>query len=335
VAGFLLALPSALPVAVAQDASTRPVNIVLPLAAGSSGDFVARLIARELTARLHQTFVVENRPGAGAVIGTGAAARAPREGQTLLFAPSGALVINPTLYKQLPYDVMRDFTPIARTTDVPLLLVTHPSNPANNVVDVIAAARKRPGVLTYASSGHGASNHLAGELLQRLAGISLIHVPYRDSTLSLNDVVTGRVQMMFSDAGACLALIGAGKLKALAVSTRTRLAAAAEVPPLHEAGVPGFDSKSWHMLFGPAGMPDEAVRRLNHEINAVLEPPEVQQQFAVLGLQAVAGPRPRPEEVQAFLETEMQRVGDVIRQLGLAGSQIAALGYRDNGMICV
>jgi tripartite-type tricarboxylate transporter receptor subunit TctC len=316
--GFLAPL-SALSVSVAQDVSTRPVNIVLPLAAGSSGDFVARLIARELTARLHQTFVVENRPGAGAVVGTGAAARAPRDGQTLLLAPSGALVINPTLYKQLPYDVMRDFTPIAHTTDVPLLLVTHPANPANSVVDLIAAARKRPGVLTYASSGHGASNHLAGELLQRLAGISLTHVPYRDSTLSLSDVVTGRVQMMFSDAGACLALIKDRKLKALAISTRTRLAAAADVPPLDEAGVPGFDAKSWHMLLGPAGMPDEAVRKLNREINATLAQPEVQQQFAVLGLQAVSGQQ--PEEVQAFLATEMQRVGDVIRRLGLAGSQ--------------
>jgi len=318
----LLALGSVVSAAGAQD--VRPVTIVLPLAAGSSGDFVARLIARELTARLHQTFVVENRPGAGAVIGTGAAARAPRDGHTLLLAPSGALVINLTLYKQLPYDVMRDFTPIAHTTDVPLLLITHPANPANSVLDLIAAARQRPGVLTYASSGHGASNHLAGELFQRLAGISLTHVPYRDSTLSLSDVVTGRVQMMFSDAGACLALINDGKLKGLAVSTRARLAAAPELPPLDEAGVPGFDArswniKSWHMLLGPAGMPDDAVRKLNREVNAILAQPEVQRQFAMLGLQPVSSPQ--PEDLRAFLAAEMQRAGDLIRQLGLAGSQ--------------
>jgi tripartite-type tricarboxylate transporter receptor subunit TctC len=314
VLGLLAAAPAA-----AQDYPARPVTIVVPLAAGSSGDFVARLLARELTGRLRQNFVVENRPGAGAVLGTAAAARAPRDGHTLLLAPSGALVINPTLYKQLPYDVMHDFTPIAHTTDVPLLLITHPDNPARSVLDLIAMARKRPGALTYASSGNGASNHLAGELFQRLAGILLIHVPYRDSTLSLNDVVTGRVQMMFSDAGACLALIGAGKLKALAVSTRARLAAAAEVPPLQEAGVPGFDIKSWHMLLGPAGMPDDAVRRLNHEINAILAQPEVQRQFGMLGLQAVSGPR--PDDVTRFLASEMQRLGDTIRQLGLAGSQ--------------
>ena len=312
----LLAVVAAPTVAAAQDA--HPITIVVPLAAGSSGDFVARLIARELSGRLRQNIVVENRPGAGAVLGTAVVARAPHDGHTLLLAPSGALVINPVLYKQRSYDVMHDFVPIAHTTDVPLLLVTHPDNPVRSVLDLIAMARKRPGELAYASSGNGASNHLAGELFQRLAGISLIHVPYRDSTLSLNDVVTGRVQMMFSDAGACLALIGAGKLKALAVSTRTRLAAAAEVPPLHEAGVPGFDIKSWHMLLGPAGTPDDAVRKLNHEINAILAQPEVQRQFAVLGLQAVSGPQ--PEEVQAFLATEVQRVGDVIRQLGLAGS---------------
>jgi tripartite-type tricarboxylate transporter receptor subunit TctC len=315
----LLAAVAAPTAAAAQDHAARPITIVVPLAAGSSGDFVARLLARELGGRLRQNIVVENRPGAGAVLGTAAVARAPRDGHTLLLAPSGALVINPILYKQLPYDVMHDFVPIAHTTDVPLLLVTHPDNPARSVLDLIAMARKRPGELAYASSGNGASNHLAGELFQRLAGISLIHVPYRNSTLSLNDVVTGRVPMMFSDAGACLALIGAGKLKALAVSTRTRLAAAAEVPPLHEAGVPGFDIKSWHMLLGPAGMPDGAVRRLNHEISAILAQPEVQRQFTMLGLQAVSGPQ--ADQLAAFLASEAQRVGDLIRQLGLAGSQ--------------
>jgi tripartite-type tricarboxylate transporter receptor subunit TctC len=315
----LLAVAAASTAAGAQDHAARPITIVVPLAPGSSGDFVARLIARELSGRVRQNIVVENRPGAGAALGTAAVARAPHDGHTLLLAPSGALVINPVLYKQLSYDVMRDFVPIAHTTDVPLLLVTHPDNPARSVLDLIAMARKRPGELAYASSGNGASNHLAGELFQRLAGISLIHVPYRDSTLSLNDVVTGRVQMMFSDAGACLALIGASKLKALAVSTRTRLAVAAEVPPLHEAGVPGFDIKSWHMLLGPAGVPDDAVRKLNHEISAILAQPEVQRQFGMLGLQAVSGPQ--PGQLPAFLASEAQRVGDLIRQLGLAGSQ--------------
>jgi len=314
----LLGLVSALTVAGAQDYPTRPVTIVVPLAAGSSADFVTRLIARELTGRFRQNVVVENRPGAGAVIGTAAVARAPRDGHTLLLAPSGVLAINPTLYKQLPYDVMRDFVPIAHTTDVPLVLITHPANPAKTALDLIAAARKRPGELTYASSGNGASNHLAGELFQRRAGISLIHVPYRDSTLSLNDVVTGRVQMMFSDAGACLTLIKDGKLKALAVSTRSRLLAAADVPPLDEAGVPGFEARSWHMLLGPAGMPDDAVRKLNREINAILAQPEVQRQFGARGLQPVSGPQ--PEDLRPFLAAEMQRAGDIIRQLGLAGS---------------
>jgi len=309
---------SAMSAAAAQDYPSRPVTIVVPLAAGSSADFVTRLIARELTARLRQTFLVENRPGAGAVIGTTAVARAPRDGYTLLLAPSGAIAINPTLYKHLPYDVMRDFAPIAHTTDVPLLLITHPANPVRTVVDLIAAARKRPGELTYASSGNGASNHLAGELLQRLAGISLVHVPYRDSTLSLNDVITGRVDMMFSDAGACLALITDGKLQALGVSTRSRLASASAVPPLGEAGVAGFEAKSWHMLLGPASMPEEAVRKLNREINATLAQPEVQRQLAALGLQPLSNSD--PDRLRAFMDTETRRSGDILRQLGLAGS---------------
>src|SRR5258705_10223831 len=225
----LLAATAAPTAATAQDHAARPITIVVPLAAGSSGDFVARLIAHELGGRLRRNIVVENRPGAGAVLGTAAVARAPRDGHTLLLAPSGALVINPILYKQLPYDVTHDFVPIAHTTDVPLLLVTHPDNAVRSVLDLIAMARKRAGEVAYASSGNGASNHLAGELFQRLAGLSLIHGPYRDSTLSLNDVVIRRVQMMFSVSGPCLALIVAGKLNELPDSTRNRLPALAEV----------------------------------------------------------------------------------------------------------
>jgi tripartite-type tricarboxylate transporter receptor subunit TctC len=306
-------------VASATDYPAHPVTVVVPLAAGASADFATRLIARELADRLRQTFVVENRPGAGAIIGTTAVARAPNDGHTLLLAPSGALVINPTLYKQLSYDVQRDFTPIAHTTDVPLILVTSPDNPAHGVIEWIATARSHPGQLSFASSGNGSSNHLAAELFQRMAGVSLIHVPYRNSTLALNDVLSARVQMMFSDAGACLGLIAAGKLRALGVSTRSRLAALPQVPPLAEAGLPGFGAKSWHMLVGPAGMPEQAVHLLNREISAVMGQPEVQQQLAARGLQPVSSPD--PESLRVFLDGEMQRTAEVLRRLGLAGSQ--------------
>jgi tripartite-type tricarboxylate transporter receptor subunit TctC len=315
IAGILLTLA---PPASAQDYPARQVTFYLPFAPGGAIDIAARYIAQKMSERLGKPFVVENRPGAGTVTASAALAKAAPDGYTLLVAPS-PLATNATLHKSLPYDTAKDFTAVARVADIPFVLVVHPSVPARTVPELIQYIKARPGQLSYASSGPGTTLHLAGELLKSMTGIQMAHIPYRGSPPALNDVVAGHVQLMFADPSSAMAQLREGKVRALAVSSLTRMPQAPDIPPLAEAGVPGFEAVSWQLFVAPAGTPKEIVNKLNAELRAVVALPETQRQLVSLGL--VPYNSPPAEKLQDFIRTEIERWGKVVHQAGIAGSE--------------
>ena len=250
---FLVAL--AAPPARAQDYPTRPITIVVPFTPGGTTDILARMIGQRLEARLGKSFVIENKPGAGSVIGANAVAKAVPDGYTLLMATSTSMAVDVTLYKNLPYNPASDLIPLALVARTPFVLVVNPSLPVRSVQDLIKLAKDRPGQLSYASAGPGTPHHLYAELLKSMTGIEMAHVPYRGSQPSLNDVVAGHVQLMFVDVAPAVGMLRAGKIRPLGVSTAKRVAAFPEIPPLAEAGLPGFDVASWQMIAAPAKTP--------------------------------------------------------------------------------
>ena len=271
----LLALALALPVAShAQDYPTHAVTIVVAFAPGASSDIVARTFGARLAERLGKPFIVENKPGAGSVIAASAVAKAPPDGHTILIAPSGTLTINPTLYRNLPYDPMKDFAFVTHTASFPLVLVVNPALPVKSVADLIRLAKEKPGQLTFASSGPGTSIHLTGELFKTMAGIEMTHVPYKGPSPALSDIIAGHVQMIFADPGSAVPLVRDGKVRALGVSSASRFDALPDVPTIAEAGVPGFEASSWHMIVTPAGTPDAIVSKLRDVLKKAMEDPE-------------------------------------------------------------
>jgi tripartite-type tricarboxylate transporter receptor subunit TctC len=238
--GGLSLVALAAPSARAQDYPTRPITIVVPFTPGGTTDILARMVGQRLEARLGKSFVIENKPGAGSVIGANAVAKAAPDGYTLLMATSTSMAVNVTLYKNLPYDPAGDLTPLVLVARTPFVLVVNPSLPVRSVQDLIELAKDRPGQLSYASAGSGTPHHLYAELLKSMTGIEMAHVPYRGSQPSLNDVVAGHVQLMFVDVAPAAGMLRAGKIRPLGVSTGRRLAAFPEIPPLAEAGLPGF-----------------------------------------------------------------------------------------------
>ena len=303
----LLALALALPVAShAQDYPTHAVTIVVAFAPGASSDIVARTFGARLAERLGKPFIVENKPGAGSVIAASAVAKAPPDGHTILIAPSGTLTINPTLYRNLPYDPIKDFAFVAHTA-------------VKSVADLIRLAKEKPGQLTFASSGPGTSIHLTGELFKTMAGIEMTHVPYKGPSPALSDIIAGHVQMIFADPGSAVPLVRDDKVRALGVSSASRFDALPDVPTIAEAGVPGFEASSWHMIVTPAGTPDAIVSKLRDEFRVLVALPEVQQQFRSLGLVPVISPG--AEELRAFVTEQTARWGKIVQQAGLAGSE--------------
>ncbi len=313
---FVVAAALALPVA-AQDYPARQVTIVVPFAAGGSVDIVGRLVAQKLTERLGKPFIVENRPGAGTATATTAVAKSTPDGHTLLFAPSGTFAINPTLYKQLAYDPLKDLTMVALVTRDPLLLVVNPSLPVHSVADLVKHAKDNPGKLSFASTGPGTSLTLLGELLKFTAKIDIVSVNYRGGAQALQDVVGGQAHMMFSDPASGVVQAQGGKVRALGVSSATRLAAAPDIPTITEGGLP-FAIESWEMLAAPAGTPAPIVARINAELRAVMALPDIQQQLNARGQIPVVSPP--PAELRSFVETEMKRWGDIVRAAGQAGT---------------
>jgi tripartite-type tricarboxylate transporter receptor subunit TctC len=261
-----------------QDYPDRVVRVIVPFGAGGPTDVFTRVLAEELRKSLKQAFIMENRPGAGTVIGTDAAAKSPPDGYTLLMI-SATQTVNETLFANKPYQLMRDFVPVAMLFRSELVMVVHPSVPANNVKEFIALAKSKPGELNYASSGPGSNYHMAGELFKNLTGTDMLHVPYRGSAGARNDILGGQVQMMFDSVPTMAPLVQAGKVKALGTSGRTRSVALPEVPTLAEAGVPGYEATIWIGMMAPVGTPQPIVDLLNREINAILSRPEIKESW--------------------------------------------------------
>jgi len=304
--------------AAAQDYPQRQVTIVVPFGAGGSVDIVGRLVALKLTERLGKPFIVENRPGAGTATATNAVAKSAPDGHTLLFAPSGTFAINPFLYKQLSYDPLKDLTMVALVTRDPLVLVVNPALPVKSLTDLIKYGKDNPGKLSFASTGPGTSLTLLGELLKFTAGIDITSVGYKSRAQGLQDVVAGHVQMMFADPASGIVQAQAGKVRALAVSSATRLAIAPDLPTFAEAGLPGVAVESWEMLAAPAGTPAAIVQRINAELRAVLALPDIQKQLNDRGQIPVVSPP--PAELEKFVRDQQKLWGDIVRRAGQEGS---------------
>jgi tripartite-type tricarboxylate transporter receptor subunit TctC len=319
-AGLLACLLAILPpTARAQDYPTRQLTLIAPWPAGGAVDALCRAVAVPLTERLGRSVVVENRPGAGSVIGTAAGAKAAPDGYTLVMPGSGSLAISATLYKKLPYDPVKDFIPIALVAKIPFVLVVTPALPVRSVIELIAYAKENPGKLSYGSGGPGSPHHLQAELLKSMTGIAMTHVPYKGSAPALTDVIAGHIPLMFSDTVPSLPQIKEGKVRALGVSTAIRVPSAPDIPPIAEAGVPGFDAAGWGVIAVPAGTPSEIVGKLRAALDATMALPEIQQQIIMLGM--IPGSSMTPEALQRFIDSEIARWGKAVTLAGLAGTE--------------
>jgi len=303
-AAFLTTVPSA-----AQAYPERPVRLVVPYPPGGSTDSVARTLAERLATIWGRAVVVENHAGAGGIIGTELVARATADGHTLLMGAAQTHALNPHLYARLPYDPFRDFAPVSLVATTPLVLVIHPGVDVSSVQGLIALARQRPGALSFASTSSGGTPHLAGELLASMAGINIVHVPYRGSAPAITDLLAGHVQLMFDSTVSALPHVKAGRLRALAVTTKARSAAAPDLPTVAEAALPGFEVVSWLGIFAPAKTPAAVVERLNRDIAQSLTLPDVRSRLIVQG----AEPAPMSTgEFTAFHRAEWDRWRKII-----------------------
>jgi len=307
------------PAARAQDAAypAKTTTIVVPFAPGGVTDALARIIAEPLAEQLGKPFVIENKGGAGMIVGALAVSKAQPDGYTLLMATNGTLAINSTLYKALPYTPLKDLVPVSLVGALPFVLLINPELPFKDLRQLIAYAKQQPGKLNFASGGVGSSGHMFGELLQSKAGFKMTHVAYRGNVPALTDTVAGHVQMIFSDIGSATNLVQAGKLKAIAVTTAERFAGTPDIPTMAEAGVPGYEAESWQMLALPAGVPLPIQEKLNIEANKAIATPAVRDRFLKLGV------TPRGtgalSELAAFNRAEIDRWGAVVRDAGIAG----------------
>lgn len=292
---------------------SKPVRIIVVTAAGGGGDMVGRLLAQGLSERLGRQVVVENRTGAGGIIGYEAVARAPADGYTLLLcAPT--LAINSATHKKLPYDVVRDFAPITQTVFSPNLVMVHPSVPAKTVKELIAFAKARPGQVLYASAGTGTGPHLAMELFSTMAQIRMLHVPYKGATPGVIDLIAGHVALMAPAMVTGLPHVRAGKLRALGVTSAKRVAVAPEFPTISEAGLPGYETVVWYGLLAPAGTPQEIVQRLHKESAQILQTQASRERIATDGAEVVAS---SPDEFAAYINSEIQKWANVAKAAGI------------------
>jgi tripartite-type tricarboxylate transporter receptor subunit TctC len=285
------------------------VRIIVPFGAGGPTDVYARSIAEELRKSLQQTFIIENRPGAGTTIGTELVAKANPDGYTLLMV-SGTQTVNETLYNNKQYQLMRDLVPIAPLIDSDLVLVAHPSVPAKSVKELLALARAKPGTLNFGSSGPGSNYHMAAELLKHLTGINIVHVPYKGSTGMRTDILSGQIQMLFDSVPTMAPLIKAGKVRALGTSGTARSAILPDVPTIAEAGVPGFQATLWVGFMAPAGTPQPIVDKLNAETTKIVSRPDIKAAWQKQGAEPVTMTQP---QFKAFMETQIAKWADLIK----------------------
>ena len=301
--------------ALAQTYPNRPVKIIVPFPAGGGTDALTRVIAKGLEQRLGQPFIVENRGGAGTTLGATAVARSEPDGYTIMVGTASTFAAAPGLYRRLAYDPNKDFSPIMLFATVPFVLVVHPSLGVQNVKELIALAKGKPGELSYASAGVGAVHHIFCELFMNMTGIEMKHVPYRGGGQALNDVVAGHVPVYFADAGPAAPMIRGGQLKALGVTTATRASHLPEVPTLHEAGVTGYEANTWQMMVGPARLPEPIVTLLNQALADFMRTSEAQQYFTGLGMQTTTG---TPTEAADHIRKESARWTELIKRIGVS-----------------
>lgn len=310
------AASAALP-AVAQAFPDRPLRIVVPFTPGGSADVLARAIGTEIGRTLNQPVVIENVPGAGGSLGGERAAKAPADGYTLFMGHVGTLAVNPALYPKLPYDPLRSFAPVAWVARVPNLLVVHPSVPARSLQELVALAKARPGQLAYGSGGNGSAAHTTMEYLKLQTGTSLLHIPYRGTAPSVNDLLANQVQVLFTGVPALLSHVKAGRMRALAVSSPKRLALLPDVPTVAESGVPGtrgFEADQWYGLVAPAGTPGDIVALLNQHVNRALTSVEVRARLAAEGAEATPA---TPEAFGQLIAAEIPRWGKVVKSAAI------------------
>ena len=293
---------------------SKPLKLIMSFPAGGPTDIVGRLIGQKLTEAWGQNVVVDNRPGGGGMIGGALAAKSPADGYTLYLAGVSTLAIAPFVQKNMPFDPIRDFQPVSRTTLQPLLLMTHPSLPVKTLKDFIALAKAKPGQINYASSGPGGSGHLAGELFKTMTQTNLVHVPYRGAPPALIDLMSGQVQTMFGTILASVPHVRSGKLRAIAITGPRRSTAIAEVPTFAESGLPAYDASSWNGIVVPTGTPRAIVDRINAEIVKIMQMPVVTERLAPDGTLAVSS---TPDEFAAFIKAEQAKWSKVVREANI------------------
>ena len=297
----------ALPAA-AQGYPSRPVRVIVPFGAGGPTDVFTRAIAEELNKSLKQAFVMENRPGAGTIIGTDAAAKSPPDGYTLLMM-SATQTTTETLVPNKPFKLMRDFVPVASLLNSELVMVVHPSVGVSTVQEFIALAKSKPGALNYASSGVGSNYHMAGELFKNLTGTDILHVPYKGSTGARNDIISGQIEMMFDSVPTMAQMVQSGRVKALGTTGKVRSAILPDVPTLSEAGVPGYEATMWVGVMAPAGTPQPIVDLLNSEINKILVRPDVRLAWEKQGAVPMTM---KPDEFGVYIQSEIEKWAKLI-----------------------
>lgn len=295
-----------------QNYPVKPIRIIIPFAPGGGTDFIARVAAQKLTEAWGQQVIVDNRPGAGGTLGTELGVRAPADGYTFTMI-SSSYSVNPSLYK-LPFDPINDITAVIQLSQGPMLLVVHPSLPVNNVRELIALGRSKPNRLIYASSGHGGITQLATELFNDMAGIKMIHVPYKGTGPALTDTISGQAQVLFGNVATTLPQIRSGRLKGIAVSTAKRIAAAPELPTVAESGLPGYESISCYGLIAPRNLPRPILDRVNGELNRILKLKEMSDRLAADGVAAAGG---TPEEFLALIKRDIETWRRVVQKAGI------------------
>ena len=311
-AAFVAACAMAAPTVFAQSYPSKPIKVIVPFAPGGFTDVAARILQKELGPVIGQPVIVENKPGAGSTIGTSEVSHAAPDGYTIVMV-STTHVISPHFYKQMPYDALKDFTPVMRLAEGPYVLVEHPSLGAKNVRDLIEMSKKAPNGIYYASSGNGSSQHLVGELFVTMSGAKLNHVPYKGSNQAMADVLGGQVPLSFVGVPNALPNLGNGKLKALAVSTKKRYSELPDVPTLDEAGVKGYDATIWLGILAPPNTPREVVSKLNAAITKTLSTAEAKKLMASAGVDVATS---TPEEFAQLMQVEYDRWGQVVKATG-------------------
>jgi len=297
-----------------QSYPTRTIRMIVAYPPGGGTDIVGRLVAQKLTDSLGQTVLVDNRGGATGNIGTELAAKSPPDGYTVLMGNVAPNAINVSLFKQLPYDPVKDFAPVSLVAITPNILVVHPALPVRTVKDLLALARAKPGTLNYPSAGIGSSSHLAGELLRSLAKVDIVHVPYKGGGPALIDLLSGQMQIMFATMPAAMPHVKTGKLRPVAVTTDKRSQTLPELPTIAEAGVKGYEASTWYGLLAPAGTPQPVIARLHDEVVRVLKTPDMREKFASQGFEPAGT---TPAEFAAYIKAEIAKWGKVIRDAGI------------------